>query len=530
MRFSTLTLAVAVAATSVAALAEIKMPKVFSDNMVLQRGIPDPVWGVAEPGETITVAFGGQKKEAKVEADGKWMVKLDPVQADAKGQEMVVSGTTSKSVTFKDVVSGEVWICSGQSNMQFGTQSSLNAKDEVAAANYPDIRLLSVNCTHSKCPIPSEKLATGGWVKCSPATVGGFTAVGYFFGRELYKELNVPVGLVGTSWGGTRIEPWTPPEGFALVPELKSTYDQVLSWNPKTEQGKAAYAVTLDKIEKWLPQAKEDFAAGKDVTPIPLPPGDENASNNQAPTRIYNSMIAPLIPYGIRGAIWYQGESNNCDPFPTYTYKKKAMIEGWRKLWNQGDFPFYFVQLANFTAPSDSPAGGGWGVLREEQVLTLSTVPNTGMALAIDIGDAGDIHPKNKQDVGARLAFWALAKDYGKKELVYSGPLFKAMKVEGSKARVSFDQLGSGLMVGKKDGFGPAVADKDGKLAQFSLKQKGGAWFWADAAIDGDDVLVWSDKVTEPEAVRYAFQSNPVGCNLYNKEGLPASPFTTVKP
>ncbi|MCA9146482.1 MAG: 9-O-acetylesterase, partial [Planctomycetales bacterium] len=376
---------------------------------------------------------------------------------------------------------GEVWICSGQSNMEWTLSNSLNAKEEVAAANHPQIRLFNVP-GHTTSSIAKDE-CPGNWQICQPDSVGGFSAVGYFFGRRLQQELNVPIGLVGSNWGGTRIEPWTSPAGFHSVPELKAIADQVDAYTEKTEVG------------------------------------------GSSPSAIYNAMVHPLAPFAMRGAIWYQGESNGNEG-ESYYHKTQALVNGWRELFNP-DLAFYWVQLANFQQPNDSAEGGdGWAKLREAQTKALN-IKHTGMAVIIDIGEAADIHPRNKQDVGWRLAQWALNQTYGKQDLVPCGPLYKSHKVEGNSIRVSFDHIGSGLMVGEKDGLEPTKEVTDGKLQRFAVAGADKKWHWADATIDGGDVVVKSAEVAEPVAVRYAYSMNPTGANLYNKEGIPASPFRT---
>jgi len=456
------------------ASAEVKLPALFGDGMVLQQEKAAPVWGWADADAPVTVQFAGQEKSTTAGKEGKWMVKLDPLTMSKDAATLTVTAGND-TVTIQDVVVGEVWLCSGQSNMEM-TVGGCNAPDDVAGAKYPLIRTIKV--PHTPSPKPLDNF-TGSWTACSPETVGGFTAVGFFFARTIHNEMGVPVGLVNSSWGGTRVEPWTPPCGFAAVPELKEMAEQT-------------YA----------------------------------AKSHQEPTVLYNGMIQPLIPFAIRGALWYQGESNGSEGV-TYYQKKQALIGGWRQLWQQGDFSFYFVQLANFqTSPDDPKGGDGWARLREAELDTLK-VANTGMAVIIDIGEAGNIHPKNKQDVGGRLALWALAKDYGRKDLVHSGPLYKGMGIEGDKIRLSFDHVGGGLIVGKKEGLAPVEEVKDGELKWFAIADADQNWHWAKAVIDGQAVVVSSAEVKSPVAVRYAFTMNPEGCNLYNKEGLPASPFRT---
>lgn len=461
-------------------LADVKLPPVIGSGMILQRDMAVPIWGWAEAGEEVTVSFAGQTKKAKASDDGKWMVKLDSLKANANGAALTISG--KNKINLDNVLVGEVWICSGQSNMEWSVKQSINPKEEVAAANQPLIRLFNVP-GHTVSPLPKDEGA-GQWQVCDPNSVNNFSAVGYFFGRRLHKDLKVPVGLIGSNWGGTRIEPWTTLAGFESVPELSKIAEQVKSYKPDTRVG------------------------------------------GGHPSAIYNSMVHPLIPFAMRGGIWYQGESNGSEGV-TYYQKKHALVNGWRKAFQNKDLAFYWVQLANFQKESDKPEGGdGWAKLREAQTQALD-IPGTGMAVITDIGAANDIHPKNKQDVGWRLAQWALHQTYGQKNLVPSGPLYKSHKVEGNKIRLSFDHVGSGLIVGKKNGLEPTAEVKDGKLEHFSISGKDNKWVWADAKIDGQTVVVESTEISEPVAVRYGFTMNPAKANLYNKEGLPAGPFRT---
>ncbi len=502
------------------ALADVRLPHVFSDHMVLQRDIAAPVWGWAMPGEGVTVRFGDQQVETKADAKGKWAVKLQPEQANARGQTLEVAG--DNKLAFKDVLVGDVWICSGQSNMEFGVGGVTNSRAEIAKAQHPGIRLFDVP-GHTTAPLP-QRDNPGAWRVCSPQTVGGFSAVGYFFGRRLHKESGVPIGLIGTNWGGTRIEPWIAPIGFRGVPELKSTAAQVDRFDPSTSAGKATWQGYVNEVEAWVAKARESLQNDDTLPPQPAMPGFTNSGQ---PTAIYNAMVAPLAPYGVRGAIWYQGESNGNEG-EAYFHKMQALINGWRQVWQETEFPmyFYFVQLANFQKPNDNPAGGdGWARLRKAQRHALS-IDHTGMAVITDIGEANDIHPRDKQDVGQRLALWAL-RDVYDKSVVVSGPLFKEMTVENGRARLTFDHVGGGLMVGEKHGLEPTREVSNGKLQRFAIAGKDRKWQWAEAKIDGDAVVVWSEKVPQPAAVRYAYSMNPEGANLYNKEGLPASPFRT---
>ena len=467
-----------------AAHADVKLASIFGKSMVLQRDLPVPVWGTAEAGEEVTVAFADQTKKATADNSGKWSVKLDKLKADKDGQTLTVSG--KNKIELADVLVGEVWICSGQSNMEWPLRASMNAKQEIAKANYANIRLFDVP-GHTTSPTPKDT-CPGSWAVCSPSSAQGFSAVGYFFGRRLNKELGVPVGLVGSNWGGTRIEPWTTVDGFKSVPEL-------------SKLAEFAEKLSTDKTRRV---------------------------GGGTPTAIYNAMVHPLAPFAMRGAIWYQGESNGNEG-ETYYQKKKALVNGWRKVFENPELAFYWVQLANFRNPNPKPEGGdGWAKLREAQRKAL-TIPHTGMAVITDIGEARDIHPRNKQDVGWRLAQWALHQTYSKKELVPTGPLYKSQKIEDGAIRLSFDHVGGGLMVGKKAGLSPTVEDTTGKLAHFAIAGEDKKWFWAEATIDGESVVVKSKDVAKPVAVRYGYTTNPASANLYNKEGIPASPFRTDK-
>ena len=459
---------------------QIKLPAIVGDGMVLQQGMAVPIWGWDTAGQNVTVTFGGHKQSAIAGKVGRWQVKLGSMKASAKGRKLKVSG--SDSVTIKRVLVGEVWICSGQSNMEWRLAQSVNGKAEIAASQNPLIRLFNVP-GHTVAAQPQTH-GKGSWTNCGPKTSGSFSAVGYFFGRRLAKELKVPIGLVGSNWGGTRIEPWVSLDGFRSVPELSNLADTVVT------------------------QAKENKKVG-----------------GRNPSAIFNSMVNPLAPFAMKGGIWYQGESNGGEG-ESYYHKKKALVNGWRKLFNP-NLAFYWVQLADFRNPTEDPAGGkGWSKLREAQRKAL-TIPNTGMAVIHDIGNAKDIHPRNKQDVGWRLSQWALHQNYGKTNLVPCGPLYKSHEVQGGAIRLSFDHVGGGLMVGEKSGLEPAKKAKKGKLAHFAIAGADKKWFWAEATIDGDSVVVKCADVAKPVAVRYGFAMNPRPANLYNKAGIPATPFRT---
>ncbi|HEY3322325.1 MAG TPA: sialate O-acetylesterase [Planctomycetota bacterium] len=457
-----------------AAQAEVKVPAIFSSHMVLQADQECPVWGWADAGEDVTVEFAGQKLAAKPDGSGKWMARLAAMKANANGQVLTIRG--KNTITLEDVLVGEVWLCSGQSNMEFTVRQSDNSKDELASANHPRIRHIKLQ--HRPSDKPMTDVPSTGWEVCTPTTVGNFTAAGYFFGRQIMKDLDVPIGLIGSNWGGTRIEPWTPPEGFKQVPALKDI---------------------TDKLDTFPAKAPDK----KDATKMVI--------NHQSPLALYNGMIFPLVPYTIRGALWYQGESNNGEGM-LYFEKMKALIGGWREVWKKPDLPFYYVQIAPYTYKSPEKLPGLW----ESQQAALS-IPNTGMANTMDIGNVKNIHPTNKQEVGRRLALWALAKTYGKPQAVLCGPLYKSCKIDGNKVRISFDFVGGGL------------TSRDGKpLTFFTIAGEDKNFVEAKAEIEGETVVVSSDKVAKPVAVRFGW-TEIAEPNLANKEGLPASPFRTEK-
>ena len=468
----------------------VTLPNVIGDNMVLQRDLPVPIWGWAEPGEQVIVSFAGQSKTTLAGEDGNWLVTLDKLSTNSQPASLTIRG--SNEIMLQNILVGEVWLCSGQSNMEWHVRQCANQQEEIANANYPQVRLFDVQ-GHTIHPIPQTK-GNGNWQVCSPATIPTFSATGYYFGRRVHKALNVPVGLIGSNWGGTRIEPWTTVDGFKSVPELSSLADQVASYTPTTKIG-----------------------AG-------------------SPSAIYNSMVHPLTPFALRGAIWYQGESNGNEG-ESYYQKKHALANGWREAFQNPDLAFYWTQLCSWDngnlykkgEPDKHAWANNWGPLREAQFKALD-IPNSGMAVIIDLADAhnpGDIHPRNKQDVGWRLAQWALHQTYGKKELIPSGPLLAKKEIEKDKIRLSFDYTGRGLMVGEKKGTDPTKPLPNGKLAEFEIAGANQQWFPADAVIDGKQVVVSSPQVENPVAVRYAYYICPIRANLYNQEGLPASTFRT---
>ncbi|MDF2193702.1 sialate O-acetylesterase [Paraflavitalea sp. CAU 1676] len=618
--------------------ANVSLPRIFGDNMVLQRNKPIPVWGWAAPNEKVTVQFNKQVKTVKADKSGQWKVALDPEQAGGPWQ-LTVKG--KNNIALNNILVGEVWVCSGQSNMEWTVNSSNNKEQEIANANFPQIRHIKV--PNTVAATPQQDLPGGSWEVCSPQTVANFTAVGYFFARELYQQLNVPIGLINTTWGGTMVETWASKEAFERNEDFKTLFANAklanletsikekgaqltkkiealqgplkpgnnteawkseglndadwahmklpnvweaegyenldgVVWFRKTINLDAAQAgkqatielASIDDIDETYVNGTKvgsmtqwDLArkytipagilkAGKNVIAIrvtdnsggggiygdpanmKLSVGNSTLSlagdwlfrvesirivnsigPNNYPTLLYNSMVNQIIPYAIEGAIWYQGESN---AGRAYQYRKSfpLMINDWRQRWNQGDFPFYFVQLASFnSANGDTQKGSTWAELREAQTNTLS-LPNTGMAVTIDIGESKDIHPRNKQDVGKRLAAIALHNQY-QKQGEYSGPLYQSMKAAGNKIELSFSHAQSGFM----------VKDKYGYIKGFEIAGADKKFYFAQALVSGDKLIVWSDKVAAPVAVRYAWADDMPEANLYNKDGFPAVPFRT---
>jgi sialate O-acetylesterase len=462
-------------------LPAITLPQVLGHNMVLQRDQPVPVWGWAPPGEKVTVAFAGQEKSARATADGRWEVRLAKLKTSRTPTTMTISG--SSVVVLTNILVGEVWLCSGQSNMekpighQPGQKPVPNYEQELATGDqFPGLRLFKADRVLAAQPNRDVQEA---WVVCSSNALETlkFSAAAYFFAREIYGELQVPIGLVEAAWGGTRVEPWTPPEGFAQVPAV------------------AALA---------------KFSAGT------------NRLDTRMPGVLYNGMIAPLRPYAMRGVLWYQGESNCMDvnDGPAYADKFEALIKGWRKVWGQGDFAFYYVQLApyGYFSDRDKPRVNSpeeLPLIWEAQTRCLR-LPNTGMAVITDtVTDLRDIHPTNKQDVGKRLALLALNQTYGRRDVVCTGPMFKAMKIKGAEAILSFDGLGGGLHCRDSQ-----------ELNSFTIAGAAGKFVPARARIEGDTVVVSSPEVSTPKAVRFGWHelAQP---NLFNEAGLPASPFRT---
>jgi len=651
--------AVGLAVSVAPAVADVSLPAIFSDHAVLQKSAHVPVWGRAEPGEKVTVTLGQAKAVATAGDGNRWEAVLDLSRSAPGPFNMVVQGTNT--LTVSDVVVGEVWLASGQSNMEWPLVNTIDAGKEVAASANPLLRLFSVTKAEAAVPVKGYQ---GKWVVAGPQTVAGFSAVGYYFGKFLQQGLKAPVGIVLSAWGGTPSETWTSKEALASDPEISAgaekaeadlrTYSRRLreylmgisdwqdtnqrkdrpfdgvpsgeDWQAASVPGKLGGAgaiwlrrtlqipaeqagrpltITLGEgtsgIEQvfWngkpvgstsLEQAAKtrgnrvhtvpasQVTAGEAVvairlfhpfsdiattanitvgnpplagdwkkkTEFELPPLSPDAKASipaspglepwawQAPAHLFNAMISPLIPYAIQGAIWYQGENNVPRAFQ-YRKAFPLLISDWRSKWGQGDFPFYFCQLANMNGKQSAPGDSNWAELREAQSRTLS-LPNTGQAVLIDLGDANNIHPRNKSDVGSRLAFLALARTYGK-SVPFSGPVYASMKIEGKNIRLTFDKTDGGLVAKPlpatyslstaTNETAPLVPNSPkSKLEGFAICGADQQWAWADARIDGNQVVVWSDQVPAPVAVRYAWSNNPT-CNLYNGACLPASPFRT---
>jgi sialate O-acetylesterase len=535
-------------------MADVRLPAIFGDHMVLEQDTKIPVWGWAGAGEAVTVTLGDHTAKTTADATGKWRVDLDPVITTATPLTLAVTG--KNALKFEDVLVGDVWVCSGQSNMEFDLGGdwkgqhtfggAANAATAVPAADDPQLRLFVVQ---KKIALEPESDVVGKWEVCTPDSAALFSAVGYFFGQELRHTLNRPIGLIGTYWGGQPAQSFTSLSGLQKDPPFAnyvSAYQKDVANYPKAKADyPAALAAYKDKLKAWNETVAPTFnpilkqwqdavaqakASGRAAPPKPMPstpmPNAPHSPDGgpSTPTVLYNGMIAPLIPYAIKGAIWYQGESNAGNG-PEYATLFPRMISDWREKWNQGDFPFLYVQLANFMAPQKQPSEGGWAYLREAQLKTLS-LPNTGMASAVDIGNAADIHPKDKLDVGLRLALAAKHIAYGQ-DLVYSGPIYDSMTVEGNKIRLTFKQTGSGLQMSTPPWTPTGVpVPAPTALTGFAIAGADKNFVWAQAQIDGNSVVVSSDQVGSPVAVRYGWANNPP-CNLYNKEGLPASPFRT---
>ena len=482
--------------------ADVRLPGFFGDHMVLQQKMKIRVWGWADAGELVTVSVGQNSATATPNDNGRWQVELPPLPADKEPQTLTVRG--NNTIEIKDVLIGEIWLCSGQSNMEWPVQRCTNAAVEIAATDYPLIRHMKVPLRPSTVPLDNIDAP---WQVCSPETAGSFTACGFFMARHLHKELNVPIGLINSSWGGTRVEPWTPPVGFQHVEALQDIYQSVIGRTPGTPQYRDRLTAHITAIEEWLEKAQVSWDKPEGVAPNPVFPAElVPFASHQDPTMLYNAMIHALVGFPIRGAIWYQGESNHGEGM-LYFEKKRALINGWRELWGQGDFPFYYVQIAPFQYGIENPE-----ILAKfwEAQAAAQQIPNTGMVVINDIATLQDIHPPNKQDVGLRLALLALKNDYGRKELVASGPEFNTLEVLDDHLKVNFKNTGGGLKT--RDGNAPS---------HFEVVGPGSSGFQsATAKIDGDAVILTSESVKTPVAFRFAWHklAEP---NLVGGTGLP---------
>jgi sialate O-acetylesterase len=487
--------------------AALEPAPLFSSHAVIPAGKAFPVWGRAEAGEAVTVSFAGQTRETKTTADGTWEVMFPALPVGTRGT-LEIRG--SKTITLDDVAAGEIWLCSGQSNMQWDVSHSDHATEEIATADFPDIRQFAVPLVPAAEPRDAFHLGTATWRQATPANVGNFSAVAYFFARHLHRELKVPVGIIHSSWGGTMIQPWMTPEsirtwdGYAGLMEQKRA--EIAAW-PQVK------ARIDEAIRQWQPVADAAKAEGREAPPSPYIPAPPDAGQNM-PENLYYGMIHPLIRLPIHGVLWYQGESNAIGEAAARQYPElqRRLITGWRKAWNCGEFPFYFVQLANFKNPGDA-SGLNWAWLREAQQQALD-LPHTAMATAVDIGNSTDIHPTGKQELGRRLALLALHDHYGKADVICRGPEASAAEPAGNgELRVRFQHADGGLIT--RDGQPPSGFEIAGADMRFVP---------AEVRIDNGTVVLKSPEIAQPIHIRHAFANDPK-VNLTNRAGLPALPF-----
>ncbi|MGV3757307.1 MAG: sialate O-acetylesterase [Verrucomicrobiota bacterium] len=504
--------ALALLVVGLSAQADVRLASVFSDHMVLQRDQKIPVWGWAAVGENVSVQLDAKAAvTATADANGNWRVEL-PAEA-VGGPPHSLTVKARNTIILKDILIGEVWLCSGQSNMEWLVGNSNNPQQEIAdAESYPLIRHLKIPLKAAGYPQAEFKSF---WQVCTPKTVGGFTAAGYFMARKLHKELGVPIGLINASWGGTLIEPWTPVNGFAGRPALHAIHQRVWRTLPESPLYQDRFKQYLAETEKWIATAQADLAAKRLVAAAPAFPADiAPLTTQQMPATLFNAMIHPLVGFPLRGAIWYQGEANHGEGM-LYLEKMKALINGWRQLWGIGDFPFYYVQIAPFKYGAENP--NVLPVFWEAQSAA-QAIPNTGMVVTTDIGNVNDIHPRNKQAVGLRLALLALKNTYGRSNVVASGPKFKSLKGENGTLRMTFENTAGGLR------------SRDQKpLTWFEILGDGTDYVKANAIIDGDSVILSAPGVQEPVALRFAWHKEAEP-NLVNGAGLPAEPFRAGEP
>lgn len=514
-----------------AAWSDVSLNALFSDGMVIQRETEAPVWGWAAPGEKVTVsASWGVQAAATAGQDGSWKLMLKTPKAGT-GYSITVAG--ENRIMISDVASGEVWFCGGQSNMDFTMRQIAGTAREPEyqpAADYvkqemqtaKDSLLRHIEVPNCASPYEKKRNFYGFWKPVDPVNTPLMTATGYFFGRELRKHLkDVPVGLLECAWGGSRVQPWISVESYRADPDMSAHFDRdhadlkrrAGAWNVEDAQEKHRQA-----LEQW--KANGEKGHRPQMTPDP-------AADKQWSAALHNGMVSAVVPYAVKGVIWYQGESNAGYMTEFYEGYFSTLIRSWRAEWGRGDFPFYWAQLAGFRDANPQPLENcDWAVICDQQRRCLN-LPNTGMAVLSDLGEAKDIHPRNKVDVGKRLALWALAKDYGVQVPAFSGPLYKSCEMKGGRVLVRFSHAESGLMVGRRHLMDDAV-EVDEPLRRFQICGQDRVWKWAHAEIiSKDTVEVWHPEITEPAVVRYAWSSNPEGANLYNRAGLPASLFTT---
>jgi len=484
--------------------AQLWLPSIFGNHMVLQREREIPVWGRTDPGATVRILLDGEETRVLADHEGKWKAFLAERKAGGPFTMRIESG--DEVVELEDILVGEVWVCSGQSNMQWAVANANYAGLEKVTAQFPEIRLLTIPRLGTQV---SRKDFDGRWERCSPLTVSDFSAVGYFFGRRIHHALGVPVGLIDNAWGGSSAEAWIPREVMESYPVFAATLED---WDQRLEAFTDAHLARLLAEYEAEREAWED---GDQKERAPRKPKDIRIGQHR-PGNLYHGMMAPILGYGIRGMIWYQGESN-AGRAEEYRDLFPLMIETLRESWEQGDFPFYWVQLADFKDESDGTGDSGWAMLREAQTMTMERVPAGGQAVIIDLGEGRDIHPRNKQEVANRLALWALAKDYGY-PLTYRSPQYASMEPIGEgKVRIHFDYVSDeGLYAfDTRDVRGFAIAGEDMKFVPAEAE-----------IVDTNAVEVWSSSVANPAAVRYGWATNPV-VNLYDRKGLPVTPFRT---
>lgn len=512
-------------------LAEVKLNALFSDHMVVQRKTKIPVWGWADPMEKISIETSwGVKASTITKMDSTWNVKIKTPKAGGPYQITVKGKNT---IIINDILSGEVWLCGGQSNMDHHLSTYIKdarepqyrplvefIRSEIATANDPMLRTMIV--PHKTSIDRKITNFEAEWLSVNPEETGKFSATGYFFAKELRKKLNIPIGIIECARGATRIQPWISEDTYMSDEKMKSYFLEEHQKAHKKMVIMDAEGYVDTKYQKALEKWEENGKQGLKPRPTPHPTKDITI-----PATYYNGMVYSIIPYAIKGAIWYQGESNSGYMTDQYEEYFSTLINSWRTDWNQGNFPFYWAQLSAFRQPKDEPLDQcGWASINDYQRRTLK-VKNTGMAVTYDIGEAEDIHPHNKMDVGKRLSLWALKNEYNFKKVICSGPLYKSHKIKDGKIEIKFSHVGSGLMVGKKVLLEDTVP-VDEPLKRFQIAGKDRNWKWAMAEIISKNTIIVSHPdIPEPTVVRYAWSDNPEGANLYNKEGLPASVFTT---